>query len=57
MGAASAINAGIQTKIHGSGVTRKNGQYIDKTLEDSGILLKVVTKTIEHEEKKNKEDL
>ena len=27
MGAASAINAGIQTKIHGSGVTRKNGQY------------------------------
>ena len=30
---------------------------IDKTLEDSGILLKVVTKTIEHEEKKNKDDL
>ena len=52
--AASAIDAGIQKKIHGSGTTTliiSNEEMNDiikivQTLEDSNILLKGVTKTI-----------
>ena len=57
--AASAIDAGIQKKIHGSGTTtliisNKQMNYIIKivqALEDSEILLKGVTKTIKNEKK------
>ena len=57
--AASAIDAGIQKKIHGSGTTtliisNKQMNYIIKivqALEDSKILLNGVTKTIKNEKK------
>ena len=57
--AASAIDAGIQKKIHGSGTTtliisneKINGiMKIVQALEDSNILLKGVTKTVENETK------
>ena len=60
--AASAIDAGIQKKIHGSGTTtliisneEMNGiMKIVQALEDSNILLKGVTKTIKNETKKQK---
>ena len=53
--AAAAINAGIENKIHGSGTTTliiSNEEMNDimkivQSLEDSNILLKGVTKTIE----------
>ena len=62
--AASAINAGIQKKIHGSGTTNliiSNEEMIKimeivKALEDSNILLKGITKTIKYETKEQKED-
>ena len=64
--AASAIDAGIQKKkkkIHGSGTTtliisneEMNIMKIVKALEDSNILLKGVTKTIEMKQKNKKED-
>ena len=62
--AASAINAGIQKKIHGSGTTNliiSNEEMIKimeivKALEDSNILLKGITKTIKNETKEQKED-
>ena len=57
--AASAIDAGIQKKIHGSGTTTLiilNEEMDDimkivQALEDSNILLKAVTKTIKNETK------
>ena len=58
--AASAINAGVQKKkIHGSGTTtliNSNEEINDiikivQALEDSNILLKGVTKTIDNETK------
>ena len=57
--AASAIDAGIQKKIHGSGTTTliiSNKEMNDimkivQNLEDSNILLKEVTKTITKEKK------
>ena len=57
--AASAIDAGIQEKIHGSGTTTliiSNEETNDimkivQALEDSNILLKGVTKTIKNETK------
>ena len=60
--AASAIDAGIQKKIHGSGTTTliiSNKEMNDKmkivqALEDSNILLKRVTKTIKNETKEQK---
>ena len=60
--AASAIDAGIQKKIHGSGTTTliiSNEEMNDimkivQALEDSNILLKGVTKTIKNETKKRK---
>ena len=60
--AASAIDAGIQQKIHGSGTTTliiSNEQMNDvmkivQALEDSNILLKGVTKTIKNETKEQK---
>ena len=60
--AASAIDAGIQKKIHGSGTTTliiSNEEMNDimkivQALEDSNILLKGVTKTIEKESKEQK---
>ena len=60
--AASAIDAGIQKKIHGSGTTTliiSNEEMNDITkivqaLEDSNILLKGVTKTIKHETEEQK---
>ena len=60
--AASAIDAGIQKKIHGSGTTTliiSNEEMNDimkivQALEDSNILLKGVTKTIENETKERK---
>ena len=60
--AASAIDAGIQKKIHGSGTTTltiSNEEMNDimkivKAFKDSNILLKEVTKTIKSET--NKED-
>ena len=60
--AASTINAGIQKKIHGSGTTtliisNEEMNYIMKiiqSLEDSNILLKGVTKTIEKKTKEQK---
>ena len=60
--ATSATDAGIQKKIHGSGTTTlitsneemNNIMKIVETLEDSNILLKGVTKTIENEAKMQK---
>ena len=63
--AASAIDAGIQKKIHGSGrpssttliISNKEIKDIMKiiqTLEESNILLKGVTKTIKNETKEQK---
>ena len=60
--AASAIDAGIQRKIHGSGTTTliiSNKEMNDiikiiQALEDSNILLKGVTKTIKNETKEQK---
>ena len=60
--AASAIDAEIQKKIHGSGTTTliiSNEEMNDimkivQALEDSNILLKGVTKTIENEIKEQK---
>ena len=60
--AASAIDVGIQKKIHGYGTTtliisNKKMNEIMKTvqvLEDSNILLKEVTKTIKNETKEQK---
>ena len=60
--AASAINAGIQKKIHGSCTatlitSNEEMNYIIKivqALEDSNILLKGVTNTIKNETKKTK---
>ena len=59
---ASAIGAGIQKKIHGSGTTtliisnEKMNQImkIVQALDDSNILLKGVTKTIKNEIKEQK---
>ena len=61
--ASSAIDAGFQKKIYGSGTTTlviSNEEMNDitkivQTLEDSGILLKGVTKTIKNETKEQKE--
>ena len=58
--AASALDAGIQKKIHGSGTTTliiSNEEMNDiikivQALEDSNILLKEVTNTIKNETKK-----
>ena len=60
--ATSAIDAGIQKKIHGSGTTTliiSNKEMNDimkivQALEDSNILLKGVTKTIKNETKEQK---
>ena len=60
--AASAIDTGIQKKIHGSRATtliisNKEMNYIMKivqVLEDSNILLKGVTKTIKNKTKEQK---
>ena len=60
--AASAIDAGIQKKIHGSGTTTliiSNEEMNDimkivQALENSNILLKGVTKTIKNEAKEQK---
>ena len=60
--ATSAIDAGIQEKIHGSGTTTliiSNEEMNDmmkivQALEDSNILLKGITKTIKNETKKQK---
>ena len=60
--AASAVNAGIQKKIHGSGTTiliisneeMNDIMKIVQTLEDSNVLLKGVTKTIKNKTKKQK---
>ena len=61
---ASAIDAGIQKKIHGSGTTTliisneeiNDIMKITQYLEDSNILLKGVTKTMKNETKEKKED-
>ena len=58
----SAIDAGVQKKIYGSGTTtlvisneeRNDIMKIVQTLEDSIIILKVVTKTIKNETKEQK---
>ena len=59
--AMSAIGRSIQKKIHGSGVTLITEQEdmndimkIIEALENSGILLKGVTKIIEHETKEQR---
>ena len=59
--AASAIDAGIQKKIHGTGTTLiiSNEEMNDiikivQALEDSGTLLKDITKTIEDKTKEQK---
>ena len=60
--AASAIDAGIQKKIHGSGTTTliiSNEEINDvmkivQALEDCNVLLKGVTKTIKNETKEHK---
>ena len=62
--AASAIDAGIQNKIYGSGTTTliisneemNDIMKITQALEDSNILLKRVTRTIKNETKEQKED-
>ena len=63
--AASAIDAGIQKKIHGSGTTTliiSNEEMNDimkivQALQDSNIFLKIVTKTIKNETKEQKRGL
>ena len=58
----SAIDAGVQKKIYGSGTTTlviSNEEMIDimkivQALEDSNILLKDVTKTIKNETREQK---
>ena len=60
--AASAIDAGIQKKTHGSGVTAlvisndelNNIIKIVQAFEHSNILLKGVTKTVQNEAKEQK---
>ena len=59
--AMSAIDGGIQKKIHGSGVKliieqkdMKDIMKIIKALENSGILLKGVRKTIKNESKEQR---
>ena len=60
--ASSAIDAGIQKKIYGSGTTPliiSNKEMNDvikivQALEDQGILIKGVTKTIKNETKEQK---
>ena len=59
--AASAIDAGIKKKIHGSGTTLiiSNEEMNDimkivQALEDSNVLLKGVTKTIKNETKEQR---
>ena len=60
--AAAAIDAGIQKKMHGSEPTTliiPNKEINDimkivQALEDSNLLLKEITKAIEHETKKQK---
>ena len=60
--AAPAIDAGVQKKIHGSGITMliilkeemNDTIKIVKALEDYGILLKGVTKAIEDKTKEEK---
>ena len=60
--AASAIDAGMQKKIHCSGTTTliisdeelNDVMKIGQALEDSNILLKGVTKTIKNETKEQK---
>ena len=60
--AASSIDGGIQKKIHCSGTTTfifssekiNDSLIITQALEDSNILLKRITKTIENETKKQK---
>ena len=57
--AVSAIVAGILKKIHGSGTTIliiSNFMEIVQVFEDSNILLKGITKTIENEKKNKMED-
>ena len=62
--AASAIDAGIQKKIHGSGTTTlviSNGEMnaiikMIQALEDSNILLKGVTKQLKRKQKNKEED-
>ena len=62
--ASSAIDAGVQKKIYGSGITTlviSNEEKNDilkkvQALEYSNILLKGVTKTIKNETKDQKED-
>ena len=60
--AMSAIDGGIQKKIHGSGVKliieqedKKDIMKIIKALKNSGILLKGVSKAIKNETKEQKE--
>ena len=61
----SATDAGIQKKIHGSGITiliTSNEEMNDilkivQALEDSNILLKGITKTIENETEEEKRGL
>ena len=61
--AASAIDAGIQKKIHGSGTTTliisnevlNEAMKIAEAFGDSNILLKGVTKTVKNEKKNKKE--
>ena len=58
--AVSAIDAWIQKKIHGSGtktliISNEEMNDIMKTVQDSDILLKGVTKTIKNETKEQKE--
>ena len=63
--AASAGDAGIHKKILGSGTTTliisneemKNIMKIVKSLENSGLLLKGISETIQNEAKNTKEDL
>ena len=61
--AMSAIDGSIQKNIHGSGVKliieeedMKDIMKIIEALEDSGILLKGLSKTIENETKNKEED-
>ena len=64
LAAASAIDAEVEKKIHGSGDTTlivSNDELYDimkivQALEDSNILLKGVTKTIKNKTKEQKED-
>ena len=54
--AASAIDAGIQKKIHGSGTITLiiSNEEMNDIIEDSNILLKGVTKTIKNKTKEQK---